>query len=176
VLDNGAVATWVGLVGVIAGALIAFGSQHLLSRSERRERNTGLLLEQCATVVALSEEQRNRVWEERRAVADGVVAKWDIGTYRLAEARIKILYREPDLLAALDELHRAGTALGRAWRLNTGDEAAVDAAWAGHREAINRFIVVSSEAVDHGPGRNPLRLLASRAGGHTRQPQKLARS
>jgi hypothetical protein len=149
--------------GVIAGALIAFGSQYLVSRTERQERNTGLLLEQCATVIALSEDQRNRIWEERQHVADDVVAKWDIGTYRLAEARLKILSREPDLLAALDALHRSGTTLGRAWRLSTGDEAAVDVAWTAHRDAINRFIAASSRTVDHGPARNPLRLRASGA-------------
>lgn len=114
-LDNGVVATWVGLVGVLAGALIAFGSQYLVSKTERQERNTGLLLEQCAMIIALSEDHRNRVWEERHHVAVDVVAKWDIGAYRLAEARLKILSQEPDFLAALEALHKSGTELGISW-------------------------------------------------------------
>jgi len=84
---------WIGLAGVIAGAAIALGGQYLTRRSEQRERLTTVLLEQCATVVALSEDFRNRVWEERNQLAENVVAKWDLAAYRLAEARLRILCR-----------------------------------------------------------------------------------
>lgn len=67
--QTGVMATWVGLIGVLAGALIAFVSQYLVGRSERQERNEALLLEQCALLIALSEDYRNRVWEERHQVA-----------------------------------------------------------------------------------------------------------
>ena len=112
-------ATWVGVVGVLAGALIAFGGQYLMGRSERQERNETLLLEQCALIIALSQDYRNRVWEERHQVASDVVGRWDIGTYRLAEARLQLLSGEPKLLAALEALHKSGVALGRAWRLGS---------------------------------------------------------
>ena len=156
-LDTGVVATWVGLLGVLAGALIAFGSQYLVSKTERQERNVGLLLEQCATIIALSEDYRNRVWEERQNIATDVVAKWDIGTYRLAEARLKVLSQEPAFVEALQALNKSGITLGRSWRLRSADETAVDAAWAAHRDTINRFIAASSQVVDHPSTRNPLR-------------------
>ena len=68
---------WVGLAGVIAGAIMTLGGQYVTRRSELHERQKSLLLEQCALLVALSEDYRNRVWEERNAVATGVVAAWD---------------------------------------------------------------------------------------------------
>lgn len=144
-------AAWIGLVGVVAGALIAFGGQYLARRTERQERNDALLLEQFALVIALSEDYRNRVWEEHNQVASNVVGKWDIGTYRLAEARLRVLSQEPKVVAALEALQEAGSALGRAWRLGPGrsDEAAVDSAWVAHRAALDRFVAVSSRVIRH---------------------------
>jgi hypothetical protein len=83
-----------------------------MRRSEARERSETLLLEQSAVIVALSEDYRNRVWEERAQVASDVVGAWDIGTYRLAEARLRILSRDPEILDALDRLHKS---LGAPW-------------------------------------------------------------
>lgn len=144
-------ATWVGLIGVLAGALIAFAGQYLVGRSERQERNEALLLEQCALLIALSEDYRNRVWEERHQVADDVVGKWDIGTYRLAEARLRVLSRDSKLLAAIEVLHQSGTALGTAWRLGPDNKAVVDSTWAAHGDAVDRFIAVSSQLIRHRP-------------------------
>jgi hypothetical protein len=147
-------ATWVGLIGVLAGALIAFGGQFLMRRSERQERNETLLLEQCALIIALSQDYRNRVWEERHQVASDVVSRWDIGTYRLAEARLQLLSREPKLWAALEALHKSGVALGKAWRLGSSDEAGIDSAWAAHRDAVDRFIDVGFQTIRQGPARS----------------------
>jgi hypothetical protein len=146
-LHTGAMAAWIGLVGVVAGAFVAFSGQYLMSRTERQERNTALLVEQCALIIALSEDYRNRVWEERNQVASDVVGKWDIGTYRLAEARLRVLSLEPDFLAALEALHNSGIALGRAWRLGTSDDATVDNAWAASRDALERFVSFSSQII-----------------------------
>jgi hypothetical protein len=44
--DTAVVAEWIGLVGVIAGALIALGGQYLLRSTERKDRNSTLVLEQ----------------------------------------------------------------------------------------------------------------------------------
>jgi hypothetical protein len=143
------VAAWIGLLGVVAGALIAFGGQFLMRRAERQDRNETLLLEQFALLIALSEDYRNRVWEERSGVASDVVGAWDIGAYRLAEARLRVLSREPEVVAALDALHKSGTALGRAWRLAPRDEVVLDTAWVTNRDAIERFVAVSSQAI-HG--------------------------
>jgi hypothetical protein len=65
-------------LGWLAGALLAFGGQYLRSRAERQERGETVLLEQFAVLVALSEDFRNRVWEERHEVASDVVAGWDL--------------------------------------------------------------------------------------------------
>ena len=119
-------AEWIGLAGVVAGAVIAFGGQYLLRRAERQDRNDALLLEQFAIIIALSEDYRNRVWEERNQVANSVVNAWDLGTYRLAEARLRVLSRDSAVVAALKVLHEAGTQLGKAWRLGSSDEAAVE--------------------------------------------------
>ncbi len=56
---------FLGLIGVLAGATIAFFGQFFASRSERRERHTVYLLEQCAVLAALTDDFQNRVWEER---------------------------------------------------------------------------------------------------------------
>jgi len=141
------VAEWIGLAGVVAGALLAFGGQYLLRRTERQERNDTLLLEQFALIIALSEDYRNRVWEERNQVASGVVNAWDLGAYRLAEARLRVLSRDPSLVAALEVLHEAGTQLGKTWRLTSTQEAAVDNAWKAHRAAIEQFVAASSQVL-----------------------------
>ena len=137
----------IGLVGVVAGALIALGGQYLLRRSESQERNDTLLLEQFALIIALSEDYRNRVWEERNQVANGVVNAWDLGAYRLAEARLRVLTQGSAVVNALEALHEAGTQLGKAWRLASHDMAAVDTAWKAHRHAIEQFATVSSQVL-----------------------------
>jgi hypothetical protein len=143
--DNVVMAVWIGLIGVLAGALIAFGGQYLMRREERHERNTALLLEQSAVIVALSYDYRNRVWEERNQLANDAVANWDVGTYRLAEARLRILAPEPDFVAALTAVRKTGIALGTAWRLSPADEAAIESAWSAHNDAIGQFIAASSK-------------------------------
>jgi hypothetical protein len=137
---------WIGLVGVVAGAFVALISQYLVRNSEARERKDALLLEQLAVLVALSEDYRNRVWEERAKVATGVVAAWDLGTYRLAEARLRILCQDSNVLSALASLKKTGAELGRSWRLSPEDEARTQAAWEAHRAAVNQFIAASSQA------------------------------
>jgi hypothetical protein len=74
---------WIGLIGVAAGALAALIGQYLVRNSEARERRDTILLEQLATLVALSEDFRNRVWEERNKVAANVVAAWTSGRFGL---------------------------------------------------------------------------------------------
>lgn len=143
------VAAWIGLVGVVAGALIAFGGQYLMRHADRQERSDALLLEQFAQVIALCEDYRNRVWMERLQVAGNVVDKWDFGTYRLAEARVRVLSQDPKLMAALEALLETGLELDKAWRFTSSDEAAVDKAWKANREAIERFVAVSSQMIQH---------------------------
>jgi hypothetical protein len=138
---------WIGLVGVVAGALIAIGGQFLNHRSQVRVQNADRLLEQLALIVALSEDFRNRVWEERNDVADQVVRAWDLGAYRLAEARLRILCPDPALLSALKVVHDAGSELGRAWRLAPQDTGRVRQSWEAHRSAIDTFAAAAADQV-----------------------------
>ena len=137
---------WIGLVGVVAGALIALVSQYLIRNSEARERRDTLLLEQLAMIIALSGDYRDRVWQERKKVVTDVVAAWDIGSYRLAEAKLRILSQDTNLLEALMALNRSGGELGVSWRLSPEDEAQTEAAWKAHKAALERFITAGSTA------------------------------
>jgi hypothetical protein len=135
---------WAGLIGVIAGALVAFASQYIVRNSAARERKDALLLEQLAIVIALSEDYTHRLWEERNNIASGAVAAWDIGKYRLAEARLKILCKNDQLLAALDSLHDAGGELGTSWRASPRDDDRVQEVWEAYELAVRRFTAMSS--------------------------------
>src|ERR1700722_3404739 len=135
---------WIGLIGALAGAAIAWSGQYLTRRSEARERQDALLLEQCALIVALEEDLRNRIWEERHKIATGVVTAWDLGAQRLAQARLRILCRDPALLAALEALRQAGKGLGKAWRLSPHDSDIVQAAWETHQSALQTYIDASA--------------------------------
>jgi hypothetical protein len=141
------VQAWAGLVGVVAGAILATLGQHVFRRSDARERLGLLLLEQCSLLVALSEDYRNRVWEERKGLGDDAVAQWDLGAYRLAQARLKILCRDAATLDSIVELQQAGIALGRSWRLSRQDVPEVEEAWKRHKVALATFVQVSSKLV-----------------------------
>jgi hypothetical protein len=138
---------WVALIGAVAGATIAIVGQYAARRSDARERAITLLLEQCAEVVALAEDYRSRVWEERNNLSNDAVARWNISAYQLAEARLKILCRAPSLVSALDALRKAGIALGKTWRLSRSEGPDVQQAWEAHREALNHFIMTSGAIV-----------------------------
>jgi hypothetical protein len=101
--------SWIGLIGVLAGASIALLGQYTFKRLERRHADVALLFEQCAQLVALSNDFRNRLWEERKLGRKNAVAEWNISDHRLAEARIRILCTDVRLISALDRLvHRSG--------------------------------------------------------------------
>ena len=143
---EGSMSAWIGLVGVVAGALAAFIGQYFVRNSESRERKDTLLLEQLAVLLALSEDYRNRVWEERNNMTTDAVASWDMKTYRLAEARLRILCHDSSVLSALTALKKAGGELGVSWRMSPEDEPRTQAAWEAHRAAVDQFIAASSQA------------------------------
>jgi hypothetical protein len=155
-------AAWVGLVGALAGAVIALSGQYLSRRSEVLERYSTLLLEQAVVLVALSEDYRNRIWEERHQLASNVVAAWDYHAYRLADARLRILCRDPEVLSAMNALDDAGGELGAAWRVEPEAEAKVQAAWTAHDAALAKFIAASSRLVT----RKHMRATPPQRGGH----------
>src|SRR3984957_1229582 len=108
---------WIGLIGALAGAAIAWSGQYLTRRSEARERQDALLLEQCALIVALEEDLRNRIWEERHKIATGVVTAWDLGAQRLAQARLRIIRvsKPPRTGIAVQIAISASAGSARAW-------------------------------------------------------------
>jgi hypothetical protein len=104
------------VVAAVAGAVIALTGQYAAKRGEKRTRSGELLLEQCANVISLSDDFRSRVWEEKVLGMKGKVDAWDLGAYRLAAARIKILCDDASLLQALEDLTNSGKRLGGYWR------------------------------------------------------------
>lgn len=138
---------WVGVVGALAGAAIALIGQYFTGRAAQRERAATLLLDQCAQMVAMSEDYRNRIWEERRLGTADAVAGWKIADYRLAEARMRILCKDRPVEEAIARLRRAGVELGKAWRMDRSNENRVDAAWNEYRESIDHFALASGKLV-----------------------------
>jgi hypothetical protein len=139
---------WIGVIGALAGGAIALLGQYGFRLADRRDELTALFLEQCAQLVALSEDYRNRVWEERRLGLQGPVSEWRLGDYRLAEARVKILCLDARLLETLEQLRETGVTLGKAWRHAQGDDQEVEMAWRRHREALDQFVEASSAVIE----------------------------
>jgi hypothetical protein len=136
-----------GLLGAAVGAAIAMVGQFVTSRSDRKGRVAELLLEQCARVVALEDDFRNRLWEERHLGQAGRVDGWDLGAYRLASARLRLLTVDQDLLARLQELADAGKSIGRYWRTGERDSDELDRLWRRQRQAIDLFVAASGNIV-----------------------------
>jgi hypothetical protein len=128
---------WIGLVGVLVGGVVALVGQQLSGRSEAKDRNAALLLEQLSILVALSYDYRNRIWEERNNLSQDAVAKWDLGAYRMAQSRVRILVSDPELLAAVRELELTGIQLGRTWRLGRVDGPDTEKAWQDHKKTVD---------------------------------------
>jgi hypothetical protein len=138
---------WVTLVAAVAGAAIALAGQHVAKRGETRTRRGELLLEQCAQVVALSDEFRSRVWEEAKLGKQGQVDAWDLGGYRLAAARIRILSDDASLVAALEELTNSGKQLGAYWRRGKVDLDELQSRRELDKVACSDFVQVSQIVV-----------------------------
>lgn len=130
-----------GLVGAIAGAGIVLIGQLISRQTERKHHARDLLLENCAQALALEEEFRGRVWNERHTERTGLVASWDEAAFRSAEARVRLLTRSVPLLEALDGVRVAGQELGAAWALRSEDDL-LNARWAAHRDALDHFAQV----------------------------------
>jgi hypothetical protein len=134
---------WAGLLGAVIGGLLTMAGQQLTTRRDvtyRRRRDE--LLASVSILIALSEDYRNRVWEERHGLSTTVVAEWDLTAYRLAHARLSVLLTDIDALLVLEQLQQTGRTLGRVWRTQRADGPDVQAAWEKHKEAVNRFLIV----------------------------------
>jgi hypothetical protein len=131
---------WVALAAGVVGAAIALVGQYVTRRSDRISSHIDVVVEQCAQFVALSEDFRNRFWEESQLRQAGRVDGWDIAAHRLAEARLKIVCDDEALLTAIEELSSTGKALGGYWRRGDTDQAELDLRYERYKEAIGRFV------------------------------------
>lgn len=139
--------SWVGVIGALAGASIALMGQYLFKRLDRRHGDITLILEQCARLIALSEDYFNRLWEERRLGAETAVADWDYHDYQMAEARIRLLCNNDQLIHALDQLRATGKELGKAWRLTRSDTVHLQQAWDANKQALRDFTNVAGSVI-----------------------------
>jgi hypothetical protein len=135
------------LLATFAGAAIALVGQHISRRGEARTRGGELLLEQCAQVVGLAEDFRNRVWEEKELGLAGRVDAWDLSTDRHASARLRILCDDAALLRALDDLYEAGNRLGTYWRRGAADPAEFETHWEQYKASCATFVAASASVV-----------------------------
>lgn len=142
-------ATWASLIGVIIGATITFIGQFVVQRIARRTDNVTLVLEQCALLVALNEDFRNRLWEEREGLSEKSVSKWAVGEFRLAEARLRILSGDSVLIDALNQLRSSGQELGTLWRTQRRKDDTLATLWKRNTSAQNEFINAARAVIRH---------------------------
>lgn len=134
---------WLTVVATLAGGVIALAGQFIAGRTEGTRERRRQLLEACAVVVSLSEDFRNRVWEERTLGKTGRVDEWDLGRSRMAENQIELLCDDPHVLAALDRLRSTGRDLGSYWRRGAIDEAHLDVLYERIKEARGEFVAAA---------------------------------
>lgn len=138
---------WITLIAAIAGGVIALAGQYITKSRDARTRTGELIMEQCAQVVALSDDFRVRVWEESQLHMKGRVDAWDLSGYRHAAARLKILCDDPALLTALEEMTEAGKSLGRYWRLGGAEKEGIETRRDRDKVSRERFIAASAKIV-----------------------------
>jgi hypothetical protein len=138
---------WVTLAAGVVGAAIALGGQQWGRRGEHRIQVGELLLEQCACIIALSTDFRNRAWEETVLGLKGRVDSWDLGSYRLARARIELLCKDGAVLSALEGLAASGQDYGAHLRRGDLDEDQLAALRARDIAACRAFVKESSQVV-----------------------------
>lgn len=136
---TGPMTGWIGLIGALAGAAIAMAGQYLFRLLESRRDDAKLFLEQCAQVVALEEDFRNRIWEERHLNADSV-REWNLRDAMLATARLRIISTDREVLRTLEILHKSGQELGKVWRTNKAEGDDLTRAWQQHRRSLDQFV------------------------------------
>jgi len=138
---------WITLLAGIAGAVIALGGQQWGIWNSSRTRAGELLLEQCAQLIALSEDFRNRAWEETVLGQKGRVDGWDVAAHRLAMARARILCKDSAVLEALAEMEESGKEYGGHLRRGDVSEEELAALRDRNRASINALASASSTVI-----------------------------
>jgi hypothetical protein len=135
------------LFAAVAGASIALAGQYLTKRGEVRTRTGEFILDHCASIVALSDDFRNRVWEEKELGLPGKVDAWDLTGYRHAAARLMILSDDTALLGALEDLTESGKRLAGYWRRGQADPAELERRRDEDKTVCARFVAASAKAL-----------------------------
>ena len=112
-----------------------------------RARGGELLLEHCALLVAMNEDLRNRVWEERVLGQQGRLDDWDLAGTRLATARLRILCTDESVLAALVGMNSAAKDLAAYWRRGNAESTEVDLRYEQLKQTIESFAEASARLI-----------------------------
>jgi hypothetical protein len=138
---------WIALLAALVGGGLAIAGQLITRRSEGNARRLDLLLEQCSRLAALSDDYRNRLWEERVLGMVDRTSGWDFERFTVACAHVRILCRDEHVIAALDELATSGKALGGYWRRGEVEDQEVDQRYERDKAAVAAFLAATSRYV-----------------------------
>jgi hypothetical protein len=138
---------FIALLAAVAGASIALAGQYMTRRGEVRTRTGEFILDQCASIIALSDDFRNRVWEEKELGLTGRVDAWDLTGYRHAAARLMVLSDDAALLSALEDLTESGKRLAGYWRRGQADPAELERRREADKEVCARFVAASAKTL-----------------------------
>ncbi|SEF33014.1 hypothetical protein SAMN05421837_106561 [Amycolatopsis pretoriensis] len=131
---------------MIVGATIALFGQFMSRTVEYKREGRRLFVENCASLIALEEDFRNRVWEERKLGLSDSVAQWDLSGYRLVAAQVRLTSDDERLLRSLADLRVAGQELGKSWRMGSLDSDELEVAWKKHKSALENFVAAAKRA------------------------------
>ena len=138
---------WLTIIAGVVGAAIALVGEQFSRRWNRRTHVSEVVLEQCALLIALSEEFRYRAWEESALGLQGRVDSWDLASHRMAKARLEILCRDAAFLAALQEFSSLGRSYGSHLRLGDLNDAELKDLHAREAVACEMFEKASAQVV-----------------------------
>lgn len=138
---------WAAIVAAIVGGAIALAGQRTARQRDKQTRVAELLLEACGQVVSLSDDYRNRLWEEVELGHAGRVDGWNLLGNQLAVARIRILTDDSNLLSTLEQLTDSGKAMGAYWRRGHVDLIDLQSRREADKLACAEFVAASAVVV-----------------------------
>lgn len=138
-----------GLLAVATGAAIAVAAQWAIGYFGKSEARSRQLKDECAVLLALSEDLQKRVMQQLRGTAPAENAyPWDGAAYRRARIRLQSLDPPLSIRAALTDLDETRADLRLASRLAAAHPTAEyeDLAYAvqAHADAIGHFATAGS--------------------------------
>lgn len=135
---------WIGLVGVVIGALAAVAVQWIQLRATDQRADKQALLDVCANIVGLEHLFRHRIWAYKRTGDETKLDEWPIGERRLADARVLILSADDRLRKALLDLRNSGAEFSVS---RDADEAEFEELSRAHWASLWRFQIEANRIV-----------------------------